>query len=344
MSIIYREMKDQYNALAKVQACQDASSEAIRGFFAGKQKVLFVGSGSSFYVARSAALLFSMHVGISASALPAGDLLLHTARYKALCDGAAVVMLSRSGETSEAIRAASAMREAGFAISLMTVTCAKTCTLSDMSDLVMALPFAYDQSVCQTRTVTCLYYACAAMAADIASETRLIDDLKRAVSEGPAYMERIEADMKTIADGNWTHAVVLGDAEIAGLCEEGALAFKEICQLPSNHHHLLDVRHGPMVLIHDKTLVIAVLSDEKSKLELDLLSDIVKKGAQVVAYADMPFAMEGVHTVSFGQPLSHAARGIPAIAICQLIAYYKSFRTGANPDQPDGLTAFISLA
>ena len=37
------------------------------------------------------------------------------------------------------------------------------------------------------------------------------------------------------------------------IASEGALAFKEIARIPSISYHLLDVRHGPMVLIDDKT-------------------------------------------------------------------------------------------
>jgi len=50
-----------------------------------------------------------------------------------------------------------------------------------------------------------------------------------------------------------------------------------------------------------------------------------------------------VVSVSFGEALLPPARGIPAIAVCQLISYHKSFLTGANPDEPDGLSPWIKL-
>jgi len=99
-----------------------------------------------------------------------------------------------------------------------------------------------------------------------------------------------------------------------------------------------------MVLIGKRTLVIAILSNAHEKLELDMLRDIVAKGAAVVAYSDEPLEMQGVVSVSFGRSLPHSARGIPAIAVCQLLSYYKSYQTGANPDQPDGLSPWIALA
>jgi len=180
--------------------------------------------------------------------------------------------------------------------------------------------------------------------AQLSGNEALAADLRAAVAGGPAFMHANEPALEAVAQGDWAHAVVLGDAELSGLCEEGALAFKEICQVPSNFYHLLDVRHGPMVLISEGTLVIAALSGAQNKLELDVLRDIVAKGATVVAYSDEPLAMPGVVSISFGQKLAHPARGIPVIAVCQLISYYKSFRTGADPDRPDGLSPWIALA
>ena len=140
-----------------------------------------------------------------------------------------------------------------------------------------------------------------------------------------------------------THAVVLADAEIEGLAEEGALVFKEVCQLPSSYHHLLDVRHGPMVLIGNQTLVIAA-PGKSSELERDLLRDAKAKGAFVVAFTDTATELEqGVMYSFFGQSLTHIAKGIPLIVLCQMIAYFKSLKTGADPDKPTGLDPWISL-
>jgi len=253
-------------------------------------------------------------------------------------------VLSRSGETSEIIRAVERARAMGAGCRVLGVTCAEGSALAPLCDCVLEMPWAFDNSVCQTRTVSCLYLLCAYCAANMAGDERLIADLRAAVSGGQAFMDGIERELEAAAKGGWTHAVVLGDAELSGLCEEGALAFKEICQVPSNHYHLLDVRHGPMVMINKQTLVIAILSGADNKLELDVLRDITAKGAAVVAYSDEPLEMPGVLSVSFGRKLSHPARGIPAIAVCQLISYYKSFRTGADPDRPSGLSPWIELA
>lgn len=344
MSIIYNEIKDQYNALAKAHRYLEADCGGAVELLRAAPKAVFIGCGSSFSVAASGAVTMQLRGGRPAMAVAAGDLLLHMQSYRAALEGAAIVLLSRSGETSEAVLAAQKLREMGVSFSLVAVTCVEGSTLAKLGDAAITLPWAFDESVCQTRTVTCLYYVCAYLAAALAGDQPMLSGLLAAALAGPAYMERVEGELMAIAGQDWTHAIVLGDAEIGGICEEGALAFKEICQLPSNYYHVLDVRHGPMVLIGAKTLVIAALSNPENKLEQDLILDIAKKGATVVTYSDFPHAIEGVHSIAFGEALPHPARGIPAIAVCQLVAYYKSFKTGANPDQPDGLSAWISLS
>ena len=342
MNYIFREIHTQYEALDQTRRLVDERIENISALIASAP-LAFIGSGSSYAVACSAALMAQLRLRRPAIAIAAGDLLLHTDTYRPALEDCVLVALSRSGETSEVVRSIGAMRAAGIRFRVLGVSCTESPTLSGQSDLALEMPWAFDESVCQTRTVSCLFFFCAYMTAKLAGDGALLRDLKKVVEGGPEYMRRVEPALEEVARLPWTHAVVLGDAELGGLCEEGALAFKEICQLPSNYYHLLDVRHGPMVLVGPETLVVAVLSASDNELELALVRDAQKKGATVVVYSDLPLELPGVVCVSFGEALLPPARGIPAIAVCQLISYHKSFLTGADPDAPDGLSPWIKL-
>ena len=342
MSYILQEIHSQYEALDQTRRLVDERIENISALIASAPLV-FIGSGSSYAVACSAALMAQLRLRRPAIAVAAGDLLLHMDTYRPVLDGCVLVALSRSGETSEVVRSIDMMRRSGIRFEVMGVSCTTMSKLSGQSELTLEMPWAFDESVCQTRTVSCLFFFCAYMTAKLAGDGALVRDLIRVVEAGPEYMRKAEPSLEEVARLPWTHAVVLGDAELGGLCEEGALAFKEICQLPSNYYHLLDVRHGPMVLVGPETLVIAVLSSRDSELELALVRDALNKGATVVVYSDLPLDLPGAVVVSFGEALLPPARGIPAIAVCQLISYHKSFLTGANPDAPDGLSPWIKL-
>jgi len=342
MALTYKEMHDTFNALNKTKDYIEANWTKIETFFRSKDRFVYVGCGSSYSNAKSFAMICAMSAGKSVMALAAGDILLHAERYIKCLDGAAIVFISRSGRTSELIMALDALKEKGCDIAVASLVCADDTPLGEKSDLVLSTPWAFDESVCQTRCVTNAYFMAAYIGAKMVSDTAVLEDLTLMIKEGPAYLEKAEALAKELATESWTHAVVLADAELEGIAEEGALVFKEVCQLPSSYHHLLDVRHGPMVLIGKETLVIVALG-KSNELELSLLKDLKAKGATVIAFSDLPINLEDIKSTCFGKPLSHVAKGIPFIVLNQMIAYYKSKETGADPDKPTGLDPWISL-
>ena len=342
MALTYKEMHDTFNALEKTAAYIEHHWADIEAFFKGKTRFVFVGCGSSYSNAKSYAMICNMSTGIPAIALAAGDVLLHAERYKSFLNESAVVFISRSGRTSELIIALDAIKEQGCDIPVASFVCADGTPLGEKSDLVLSTPWAFDESVCQTRCVTNAYFMAAYISAKIRDDTSVLLDLRLMITEGAAYLEKAEDLAKELAEQPWTHAVVLADAELEGIAEEGALVFKEVCQLPSSYHHLLDVRHGPMVLIGEKTLVLVALGTS-NELEQKLLDDLRAKGANVVAFSDVNAEHEGIRYSCFGEQLSHITKGIPFIILCQMVAYYKSKETGADPDKPTGLDPWISL-
>jgi len=387
MSLTYDEILDTFNALKKTRTYLDEKWGEIKAFLKGKSRFVFVGCGSSYSIAKSFAAVCYMGAGKPATAIAAGDIILHAERYGKVIGGAAVVFISRSGRTSELLMALDALKSQGCDFAVASVVCAGGTPLGAKSDLVLATPWAFDESVCQTRCVTNFYFIAAYVSAKIASASemaydmgaacdpetayssgracdmgaacdpetaygaQLIGDLRQLLADGDAYTARARALAEEISALPWTHAIVLADAELEGLAEEGSLVFKEVCQLPSNYHHLLDVRHGPMVLAGEHTLVLAVVGGS-NKLENDLLGDMKKKGAQVVAFCSGAATSGepgelgepgGVLLTGFGRPLPHIAAGIPFLILCQLIAYYKSRLTGADPDKPEGLDPWIAL-
>jgi len=345
MALTYKEMHDTFNALEKTADYIEKHWGEIEKYFKSKERFVFIGCGSSYSNAKSFAMICNMSTGKSALALAAGDILLHAERYKKCIDGSGVVFISRSGRTTELIKALDALKEQGCNITVASFICADDTPLGEKSDLVLSTPWAFDESVCQTRCVTNAYFMAAYIAAKITDNNTVLLDLRLMITEGPAYIEKAEALAKELAVLPWTHSVVLGDAELEGIAEEGSLVFKEVCQLPSSYHHLLDLRHGPMVMLNKETLVIVALGTA-CELELNLLKDIKAKGAEIVAFCgicDSCTEYEGTKTLCFGEPLSHVAKGIPFIILCQMIAYYKSKETGADPDKPTGLDPWIAL-
>lgn len=339
------EIKSQYEALSQTLALFETRRTGLAAQWAEDppRALVFLGCGSSYMVACSLRDAASSMMDIPVFAIAAGDLWLNHSQYRRQLSGAMVVAVSRSGRTSEILHAVDTLKADGVTFRLCSLVAAVKTPLSECSDMALEMPWAFDESVCQTRSVSNLYAAGICLLAGFAGDGKSVEQMKALAQEGPAYLEKVESLMHGIASENWKKVVVLADGQCAGLSTEGALAFQEIAQVPACQHHVLDVRHGPMVLINSETLVLAYLYPDGQPQQEALLRDLLKKGARILAYSNLPRKIPDVETVCLGTDVGVAAGGIAFLNLCQLAAYEKSMETGSDPDAPDGLDAWIQV-
>ena len=87
MSLTYKELTSTPDALKLTTDYINKEWQSVSGFLKGKDKFVFIGSGSSFSLARSFSIMASMQTGLCSIALSAGDILLHASRYAKIIDG-----------------------------------------------------------------------------------------------------------------------------------------------------------------------------------------------------------------------------------------------------------------
>lgn len=345
MNKTYFEIKRQYDMLDKTIKYFELQRENLRNFYLEKKpkKIIFIGSGSSYNVSQSAEIIARNEFGINAFSITAGDAMVNFNAYRSSFDGALAVAVSRSGSTTEIIKAVTLMKKE-LGVPVVGIACVEGSGLANISDICLELPWAFDESVCQTGTVTNLYAAEALLLASFIGCSKTYDDIKRMTSTGDKFIEDVEPALKAVSEKQWSSAVVLADGNVSGLADEAALAFKEICTTHSNYYHVLDVRHGPMVLIDKNTLVVVGLKPENKQYQLDLVADLAKKGATIVVLTDDSYDTIQDVTLHIKHPdVGNIAEGLPLIATVQLIAYHKALLKGVDPGNPDGLDAWIKL-
>lgn len=216
--------------------------------------------------------------------------------------------------------------------------------ISKLADLTLEMPWAFDDSVCQTRTVTNLYAANLIITGILSGDEKLLTEIKSAIDAQELFMTEYKDVIKDAADLDWDNAVVLADVELEGIAKEGAMAFKEICQLKSNYYHLLDSRHGPMVLFDDKTIVIAAKTPFDDKYQTELLKDIKSNGSYIICVSDNKEGIEYADiNITIPSYENYAAAGIHLIFLPQALSFYKALAIGVNPDVPRGLDPWIKL-
>jgi fructoselysine-6-P-deglycase FrlB-like protein len=215
--------------IASQPACWRRAAELAPGVThllpARGERVAVVGCGTSWFIAQSyaAAREASGHGetdSFAASEMPA------TRRYDR------VLVLSRSGTTTEILRLLAGLRGS---VPTVLITAGAATPAASAADAVIALDFADEQSVVQTRFATTeLVLLLAQLGEDIgpmaaAAERVLADDLPYEVMRAVQF---------TFLGTGWT----------CGLANEAALKMREAAGLWTESYPAMEYRHGPIAV------------------------------------------------------------------------------------------------
>lgn len=347
MHITINEINLQYVALKKTFEYMESRKEEIKKFYKKNENLSqnFVGCGSSYNLCQSGEFLVQNQLGKKSFSLTGGDILLNFDNYTKLFENSMTLIPTRSGSTSEILFAAEKIKQLNSELPIISIVCKENSKISKFSDLSLEIPWAFDESVCQTRSVTNLYTVILLLVAYFANDEKKIAQIKLAIENGEEHLKSLKPYLEKVASKDWSNVIILADGEVQGLATEGALAFTEIARIPGAYYHFLDVRHGPMVLINDQTLVIISLTNDNEKLSLDLINDILNKGSKVILYSEKHLNIDNINIfqIKAKNQLANDVQGINFINIPQLLSYYKACNKNINPDQPEGLDAWIDL-
>lgn len=345
MFLTEAEILDTPQALSRTFHYFSDKNELIENFFSNyaQRKFVVFGCGSSYMLAKSVATLLSSIDNTTASAVPAGDYIVEPSFWTETVRDSIVIALSRSGLTTEMVRAVKHVKEM-FGCPVISVTAKEENDLSPMSELDIVLPWIHDDSVCQTRTVSNLYAAALLLVAKYAKDNTLYNSVLAAGEKSNAFHLKNRHVLEDIAALDWNNVVVLADGPVCGIAEEGALAFTEIAMLTGRYFHLLDYRHGPIVVSGEKTLTMMLLNPAEEDLQAAMVRDVIGHGGTVITVSNKPENKYGATAHIQIDGIEHfAAWGIPFIYLAQMTSLLKSIALGGNPDKPQGLDPYISL-
>lgn len=311
-----------------------------------KRLWVFVGCGTSFYLAEAAALSWTLLTGQPARAIPASEILLFPKLLEAEGEGVQAVVISRSGRTSEAVRAANVLTQQ-LGISTIGISCAKDSELEQASDRCIVLEAANEESMVMTRSFTSMLMTLQVLAARQAEAPEFIDGL-RAMSVGVAQRSCALADqMKTFVAGHkFSDYVFLGQGPFHGLAREAALKVMEMSCSYSQFFHALEFRHGPKAIVSPATCLTFFLSESGQEAEAEVLAEMKELGGTIVAIANRTSADI---RKSSDLVIELEAQGdemmllVPYIVPCQLMGFFTGLSKGLNPDAPKNLSHVVIL-
>jgi len=336
----YEEIMSQPEVWVEALAAFDPQDRLLRTWLASGacDHVIVTGCGSTYYLALTAARLLRS-AGVDALACPASELLLHS---KSICMPShrhLLLCVSRSGTTTETVRAQQHFK-ARIGGPVVTVTCDSGSPLAIGADLAIAIDAAQEQSVAQTRSFSSMLVVIQQLAAHLAGED--LDDSRQLPAACRRLLERYGDLARSLAeDAAIEKFFFLGSDALYGIACEAMLKMKEMSLAYSEAYHTLEFRHGPMSMAGEDSLVIGLISPSSAQQEIRVLKEMAELGARILAIG--PARDHFPDRVALSADLPSGRAPVLYLPVLQLLAYYRAIFNGCDPDQPQNLSAVISL-
>ena len=338
-----REIMEQPEAWASaIRSFNVAAPEVDRLFHDRKpDEVIFTGCGSSYYLSLTAAAAMQQVSGLRAKAVPASEILQFPASVFVPGTRPLLVASSRSGTTTETLRALEVARRRGIAT--LSLTCESRSSLARHADLCILSPKGHEESVVMTKSFSSLLLLGLLLAANHAGSVTFRGEIRRL----PALGKRMVKVALTLTEGLGAGAsrfVFLGGGPAHGIAWEAMLKMTEMAQRTAVAYHPLEFRHGPIGAAGPETVVVLFGSRTGARLEADLARDLRRHGATVVSLRDEWRGVADVDVdVALGVHLSDEARCLLYLPFAQTLAYHRAVGVGLDPDHPRYLTSVVRL-
>jgi len=332
------EILSQTEAWAQALETVSNQSKAVNALFQRNfEQVIFTGCGSTYYLSVAAAALYRFLTGRSAQAAPAGDLLLNPQVYLPRNARTLLVAVSRSGATTETLRAIDRFRSLTEG-AVLTISNYEHTPMASQGDLALVIPKGQEQSAAQTRSFASMYVAACGLCALAAGRLDLLEAMHQLPEIGQRLITQFgPAARAEGADLNISRIYFLGSGLLFGLACEVNLKMKEMTLTDSEPFHFLEFRHGPMSMVTPQTLLIGLLSESNLRHERQVLDEMALLGGRVFSLGDSQA------DVTIESRLPEAVRGVLYLPALQLMALERAYTKNLDPDHPANLTSVIHL-
>ena len=285
---VQREISSQPDCWARALASVDGAAKVLPG---RGMRVAVIGCGTSWHIAAAIAAAREAAGHGETDAFPASELPARS--YDA------VLAISRSGTTIEVL---DALRKVPDSVHKIAITADAATPISEVTDQLLVLDYADEQSIVQTRFATTVLTVARALAGH---------DLAPVVAQARAAVAA-SLDDRLI---DRPHYVFLGRGWTTGLAREAALKIQEAALASSESYPALEYRHGPIATATEDSVVWLLGVDDSV-----LVSDIARTEATVVISGMDPQA---------------------ELVLAQRVAIATALVRGIDPDRPRHLARSV---
>jgi glucosamine--fructose-6-phosphate aminotransferase (isomerizing) len=322
------------------------SSPTIRSLGAklpGNVEWVFIGCGSSFYLAHVAAASWTLLTGERSRAIPASEITLFPQLFPFPCQP---VLITRSGHTSEVLQAAEHL-ESSLNLRTLAITCGTNTPIQKIASHSIILPFADEKSTVMTRSFTSMLLTLQSLAAIRGEQRGFLDRLRDLPDEIAERMGAIQSTIKSLVDTrNFADYVFLGQGPFLGIAQESMLKVKEMSCSYAQCFHTLEFRHGPKAIVSPETLITFIISETGFDAEVAVLEEIKKLGGTTLVVGNAgnsAIRRRADYFVELSLDVPETARAAASVIPGQLLGFYTGLKKGLNPDEPRNLSRVVML-
>jgi len=307
---------------------------------------LFLGCGTSYYLAEAAAASWTLLTGQRARALPASEPLLFPDRTLRNADHLQSVVISRSGSTSEAVRVANLFSRE-FRIPTLAITCTDDSPLERACDATIRLSTANEKSMVMTCSFTSMLLALQHLADRKSPHHKLTASLQAMAAQFAGQIQSICDRVESFVDQcSFADYVFLAQGPFYCIAREASLKVMEMSSSYSQFFHALEFRHGPKAIVSADTALTFFLSESGFQSECEVLSEMKELGGTTIAVCNrandrIRRSSDLLIELQFDGP--QLALLAPFVVPSQLLGCFTGIKKKLDPDNPRNLSRVVIL-
>ena len=315
------------------------------------QQIYIVACGSAYHVGMAAQYVLEELTSLQVRVELASEF-----RYRTmtLAKNSLAIIISQSGETADSLAALRLCKEKGVkTLGIVNVVGSSIAREADDVFYTLAGP---EISVATTKAYSCQLVAAYLLAMQFAKARGEITEERFAalaadIETIPEKIQRILEDKERL---QWfaSKIVNIKDAFFIGrgidyaIGMEGSLKLKEISYIQSEAYAAGELKHGPISLIEDGTVVFSVVT--QSALYEKTISNMVEvksRGAKLFGLTTYGnYAMEDTADFTVYIPkIDNLFAGSLSVIPLQLLSYYVSVGKGFDVDKPRNLAKSVTV-
>lgn len=314
-------------------------------------RIQIVACGTAYHAGMVGKYLIEKYARVAVETEPASEY-----RYKnPLVDAnTLLIVISQSGETADTLAAIRLAKEKGARV--LAITNVVGSSIAREADDVLYTNAGPEIAVASTKAYVTQVGCMILLALHFGLlngnvDAKTLETVTSGLLETPTLVETALKAQQAVKDFAYDIFKVhdmyyIGRGLDMYTCLEGALKSKEVSYIHSDAYSAGELKHGPIALIDEGTVVVAVCTQENVfEKMLSNIKEVKARGAKVLAIAQEGHTeIEGeVDQVLFIPKMLDDITPIPTAVYLQLLGYYLAVARGCDVDKPKNLAKSVTV-